>query len=72
MVWGSLDNVDTEVDNTFYTILDTGSTALMISDIYYESLIEKIMDEVPARVEWEFRNDFVYTGVIGFAPHTAS
>ena len=61
MVWGSLDNVDTEVDNTFYTIVDTGSTALMISDIYYESLIEKIMDEVPTRVEWEFRNDFVYT-----------
>ena len=61
MVWGSLDNVDTEVDNMFYTIIDTGSTALMISDIYYESLIEKIMDEVPTRVEWEFRNDFVYT-----------
>ena len=61
MVWGSLDNVDTEVDNTFYSIVDTGSTALMISDIYYESLIEKIMDEVPTRVEWEFRNDFVYT-----------
>jgi len=61
MVWGSLDNVDTEVDNMFYTIVDTGSTALMISDIYYESLIEKIMDEVPTRVEWEFRNDFVYT-----------
>ena len=61
MVWGSLNNVDTEVDNTFYTIVDTGSTALMISDFYYESLIEKIMDEVPARVEWEFRNDFVYT-----------
>jgi len=61
MVWGSLENVDTEVDNTFYTIVDTGSTALMISDIYFESLIEKIMDEVPARVEWEFRNDFVYT-----------
>ena len=61
MVWGSLDNVDTEVDNTFYTIVDTGSTALMISDIYYESLIEKIMEKVPARVEWEFRDDFVYT-----------
>ena len=61
MVWGSLNNVDTEVDNTFYTIVDTGSTALMISDFYYESLIEKIMDEVPTRVEWEFRNDFVYT-----------
>ena len=61
MVWGTLENVDTEVDNTFYTIVDTGSTALMISDIYYESLIEKIMDEVPTRVEWEFRNDFVYT-----------
>ena len=61
MVWGSLNNVDTEVDNTFYTIVDTGSTALMISDFYYESLIEKIMDEVPTRVEWEFRDDFVYT-----------
>ena len=61
MVWGSLDNVDTEIDNTFYSIVDSGSTALMISDFYYESLIEKIMDEVPARVEWEFRNDFVYT-----------
>ena len=44
MVWGSLENVDTEVDNTFYTIVDTGSTALMISDISFESLIEKIMD----------------------------
>ena len=43
MVWGTLDNVDTEVDNTFYTIVDSGSTALMISDFYYESLIEKIM-----------------------------
>ena len=61
MVWGSLENVDTEIDNTFYTIVDSGSTALMISDFYYESLIEKIMDEVPTRVEWEFRNDFVYT-----------
>ena len=61
MVWGTLDNVDTEVDNTFYTIVETGSTALMISDIYYESLIEKIMEKVPARVEWEFRDDFVYT-----------
>ena len=44
MVWGTLENVDTEVDNAFYTIVETGQNALMISDLYYESLIEKIME----------------------------
>ena len=42
--WQSLPDYSTEVDQTFYSIVDTGSTALMISALYYESLIVKMME----------------------------
>ena len=43
-----------------YSIIDTGSTALMISALYYESLINKIFDAVPD-TEWEFDSGIVLT-----------
>jgi len=51
--WEGLAEYDTEVDNAFYSIIDTGSTALMISSLYYESLVIKMMEKVP-EVEWSF------------------
>ena len=52
---GTIDNAfvyeevpDMEVNifqgNSFYSIIDTGSTALVISVLYYESLIQNIFD----------------------------
>ena len=59
MVWGTQDT-KSELDNTFYSIIDTGSTALMISSLYYEAYIQQIMARVPD-VFWEYKNDLVYT-----------
>ena len=49
--WGTTDDYTTEKNNAFYSIIDTGSTALMISALYFESLITKIMAKVPD-AEW--------------------
>lgn len=59
MVWGTHETVS-EIDNTFYSIIDTGSTALMISSLYYEAYIQQIMARVPD-VFWEYKNNLIYT-----------
>ena len=47
--WGPIDDYDAKSHNnkTIYSIFDTGSSSLMISSIYYDSLIEKIFEKVP-------------------------
>jgi hypothetical protein len=50
--WGVLDDYTTEKDQAFYSIIDTGSTALVISSLYFESLITKIFAKVDSSVEW--------------------
>ena len=44
-----------------YSIIDTGATSIMISSIYYESYIEKIMELVPDSVNLEYRDGLVFT-----------
>ena len=58
--WQPLSDYNTEVDQAFYSIVDTGSTALMISALYYESLITKMMEQVPS-VDWSFQDGLVFT-----------
>lgn len=51
----------TEVNNSLYSILDTGATSIMISSLYYESFIHELFDRTPGSIEWEFRDGLVYT-----------
>ena len=60
MVWGTLSDYTTEVDNSFYTILDTGATALMISNLYFEAFVTQIFDRLPG-VAFEFKNNRIFT-----------
>ena len=60
MFWGYHESFGDDYDGNMYTIIDTGATSLMISNLYYDSYIEKIMEQVPG-VEWEFRDSLVYT-----------
>jgi len=39
--------------NSFYSIIDTGSTALVISVLYYESLVTNLF-EYAAITDWSF------------------
>ena len=58
--WEATDEYTTvNSEQALYSIIDTGSTALMISALYYESLINKIMDKVD--VDWEFDSGIVLT-----------
>ena len=41
--FGTNKDFETELDNTLYSIFDTGSSSLMISSVYYDSFILKIM-----------------------------
>ena len=55
--WGSLEDSNTEVDGALYSIFDTGSSSLMIGQMYYDSLINKIMEKVPD-VTWSYQRDY--------------
>ena len=44
-----------------YSVIDTGATSIMISNLYYESYIEKIMELVPDGVSWEYRDGLVFS-----------
>ena len=67
-VWATLDDYSTEKDNSIYSIIDTGSTALMISSVYYESLITKMMAAVPDVTSWSFQDGIVFTPCEGTYP----
>jgi hypothetical protein len=55
--WAKLEGYTTwQADNSFYSIIDTGSTALVISSIYFESLITEIFARVP-NANWQFLED---------------
>ena len=54
------DYAATVVDNSIYSIIDSGATTIMISTLYYESFIKRIMDRVPG-VEWSYQEGYVYT-----------
>jgi len=52
--WAELEGYTTwRSDNSFYSIIDTGSTAIMISSVYFESLILNIFARVP-EANWQF------------------
>ena len=46
--------------NSLYSIIDTGSTALMISSLYYESLIYKMFDYAGI-TDWKYEYGVVVT-----------
>ena len=46
--------------NSFYSIIDTGSTALVISVMYYESLIQNIFDYAKI-TDWSYQGGIVVT-----------
>lgn len=56
----SNDYKQTIKNNGIYSVVDTGSTAMMISSIYFESLIENIVAAVPG-VKWSFQQGAVFT-----------
>ena len=37
--FGTNKDAETEIDNTLYSIFDTGSSSLMIASMYYDSFI---------------------------------
>ena len=52
--WAELEGYSTwNADNSFYSIIDTGSTAIMISAVYFESLVLNIFARVP-QANWQF------------------
>ena len=57
--WATLSDYPTEINNSIYTILETGSTALLISALYFESFIVKILDSVP-NVAWLFEEGLLW------------
>ena len=48
------------VDNSIYSIIDSGASTIMISTLYYENFIKRIMDRVSG-VEWSYQEGYVYT-----------
>ena len=56
--WQVLNDYDTEKDQAFYSVIDTGSSVLWISALYYEDMILKMMEKVP-EVEWQFEDGLV-------------
>lgn len=57
--WASLEDYPTEIDNSIYSILETGSFGIMISALYFESFIVKILDTVP-EVGWLFEDGLLW------------
>ena len=53
-----LDDYNTEKDQAFYSVIDTGSSVIWISALYYEDMILKMMEKVP-EVEWQFEEGLV-------------
>ena len=52
--WAELSDYKTwQPDHSLYSILDTGSSAIMISSLYFESLMQEIFARVPNAM-WEF------------------
>ena len=51
---------DFVVNNAMYTIIDTGSSALIVSNYYFEDLIRLIFDKV-GDDEYKFQGGYVYT-----------
>jgi len=47
-------------DNSIYSIIDTGSTALVISKLYYESLIRNLFEEAGID-DWQYTQGVVLT-----------
>ena len=46
--WGYAEaDYPTVVSNSLYSVIDTGSSALMISALYYNSLVNEMMRDVP-------------------------
>ena len=55
--WGTLEDSNTEKKGALYSIFDTGASSLMIGQMYYDSLITKIMEKVPD-VKWSYQKDY--------------
>ena len=51
---------DFVLNNAMYTIIDTGSSALIVSNYYFEDLIRLIFDKV-GDDEYKFQGGYVYT-----------
>lgn len=51
--WGTLEDSNTEKKGALYSIFDTGASSLMIGQMYYDSFIRKIMEQVPD-VNWSY------------------
>ena len=45
------DYSETIVDNEIYSFFDTGLTHILISNLYYDTLIEKIFDYIQGKIE---------------------
>ena len=60
--WGSLDDSETEIDNSFYSLFDTGSRSIMISSEYFDEFISKLFDAAPDVSEWSYSDGIVETG----------
>ncbi len=52
--WATLDSHTTSTPEGFYSIIDTGSTAMIISAAYFESFITNLFARVPGTVNWTF------------------
>ena len=66
--WENQSGQDTIVDNSVYSIIDTGASAIMISALYYESLIEEIMTWVP-NVEVTYADGYVQVPCEAYYPN---
>ena len=56
--WGRIEDYPKQIGNgSIYSIFDTGTPFLMISALYYDSLISKIFLTMPSRVIWRFDDD---------------
>ena len=52
--WEELKDYDTSrPDNSLYSILDSGSPTIMISSLFYDSLISEIFDRIPG-ARWTY------------------
>ena len=45
--WATLDEVPTEIENSVYSIFDTGSPSIMLSKSYFANFIERLFEKVP-------------------------
>ena len=55
-----IEDLLTSTVDGFYTMLDTGSTAIMISSLYYESYVRELFARSPD-ADWFFDNNNLYT-----------